>query len=81
MQIVFDEAEHPELSGMKEGDPIASIECKDAKVVSVSNGQVTVEMGTVEVETEGQADKALRQMRGTPSVDAVEGVTDDEIPD
>jgi hypothetical protein len=76
--IVFDAAEYPQLEGLQEGDTIKSIRSTDGRVVSVVDGQITVELGECEVETEGAADKAYRAQRGEPMMTSDTDDADDE---
>lgn len=69
-EIVLSEDEYPALAGLKVGDPVAAVKAVEAKVLAVADGQVTLDLGQLEIEAEGPADKELRKLRGEPSVAA-----------
>lgn len=61
-ELSFSTQDYPELEGMKVGDPI-KINC-EAKVVNSDDGQISVSIdpGSCQFETQGPADKAMKDM-------------------
>ena len=60
-QLTFNTQEYPELEGVKPGDPV-EVRCQ-GQVGDAGNGQVTIQVtGQCEISTEGQADKAMKDM-------------------
>lgn len=72
-QMTFNTADYPELEGLKEGDMVKKITHMDSRVVGVSDGQVTVEGGPCQIETEGMADKEYKRMRADGAMGMMDG--------
>jgi hypothetical protein len=78
-QIVFSAQEYPQLSGIKNG---ASVKVSaDGRVAATDGDSVTVTLENCELETEGRADKELREMSAQPdsNTEGAGASTDDDF--
>lgn len=70
MEITLDTADYPQLEGVTEGSPI-DMRCKGTVGKVNQDGSVTLTLSECNIETEGQADKAMKEMSAQSNQDEI----------